>query len=341
MKRTDLLAVIFICTILLGCTQTVAPQEPILASPSPILPTATIDMPLLTTIAPSASLPTPEPTMPGGLPPVYSELNEAFLNAKLLPDVYWKTNNKTNLPKSGKSVSIPSGRVAFAFLPTRPRQEKSIWIDEETLRQIISEVNTSKVLTDSSQIDWAQADFKDYWLNLYVLTDDNVYNRIYLWGPICYNKDVYVDISVESIGEEFAFEHWRIESPGLGQMLIDVWGPKFDLRRLNDVIRIDMRVTNSHDKAKEGNTVMLEGDAAKNIAKRMLETARIQSGYGKCGYTIELCFTFSDGSTVLGWLNGDSCPGIAMDNGPNIMFDKEITKELYRLVNYGEGFISD
>lgn len=50
--------------------------------------------------------------MPGGLPRVSSEnneLNKAFINAKLLPDTYWETDNKTNLPIEGAAVSIPSG----------------------------------------------------------------------------------------------------------------------------------------------------------------------------------------------------------------------------------------
>lgn len=282
------------------------------------------------------------PAMPGGLPKVYpedDELNKAFFNAILLPEVYWETSNKTNLPWKGAAVSIPSGRLAFAFLPTRPREEKSIFIDEAVLKKIISEVNSAKVLSNSSRIDWAQADFQDYWLILYVLTDGKVYNRIELWGPIYHKKGVYVNISVQSEGSsEYAYENWRIESPELGRMLIDIWGPKFDLRRFHDVTRIDMRVMDPNDKR---NTAALEGNAARNMAERMLETAKVVTGYGKCGYNIELCFTFTDGTTELGWLNGDSCPGIAMDNGPNIMFDKEITRELYKMLDYGDGFISD
>lgn len=282
--------------------------------------------------------------MPGGLPRVYSEnneLNKGFINAKLLPEVFWATDNKTNLPQGGEVVSIPSGRLVFAFLPTRPREEKSIFIDEATLKQIISEIAVANVLPKSSHIDWAQADFQDYWLNLYVLTDGNVYNRIKLWGPIRHKKDVYVDISVMSVDSTYAFESWRIESSALGQILIDTWGPKFDLERLHDVTRIDMRVLNFHDTTKVGNKATLEGDTAKDMAERMLKTAKVVTGYGKCGYNIELCFTFSDGTTELGWLNGDSCTGIAMENGPNIMFDKEITRELYKLLDYGEDFISD
>lgn len=278
------------------------------------------------------------------LPKVYpenDELNKVFNNAKLLPEVYWATGNKTNLPQKGPDVSIPSGRLAFAFLPTRPHEEKSIFIDEATLKKIINEVDTAKVLSDSSQIDWAQADFQDYWLNLYVLTDGNVYNRIGLWGPIRYKKDVYVDISVMSVDGTHAFESWRIESPALGQILIDTWGPKFDLQCFHDVTRIDMRVLDFHDTTKVFNKATLEGSAAKEMAERMLETAKVVTGYGKCGYNIELIFTFSDGTTELGWLNGDSCTGIAMDNGPNIMFDKKITRELYKLLDYGEDFISD
>ncbi len=282
--------------------------------------------------------------MPGGLPKVYSEnneLNKAFINAKLLPEVYWATDNKTNLPKEGETVSIPSGRPVFAFLPTRPREEKSIFIDETILKQIISEIAVAKVLPKSSHIDWAQADFQDYWLNLYVLTDGNVYNRIELWGPIRYKNDVYVDISVMSVDSTYAFESWRIESSALGQILIDTWGPKFDLQRLHDVTRIDMRVLNFYDMTKVGNKATLEGNTAKDMAERMLKTAKVVTGYGKCSYNIELCFTFSDGTTELGWLNGDSCTGIAMDNGPNIMFDKDITRELYKLLDYVEDFISD
>lgn len=282
--------------------------------------------------------------MPGGLPRVSSEnneLNKAFINAKLLPDTYWETDNKTNLPIEGAAVSIPSGRLAFAFLPTRPREEESIFIDEATLKQIISEINVAKVLPKASRIDWAQADFQDYRLNLYILTDGNVYNRIELWGPIRHKKDVYVDISVRSVDSTYAHESWRIESSALGQILIDTWGSKFDLKRLHDVTRIDMRVLNFHDTTKVGNTATLEGDAAQDMAERMLKTAKIVTGYGSCGYNIELCFTFSDGTTELGWLNGDSCTGIAMDNGPNIMFDKEITRELYKLLDYGDDFISD
>ena len=282
--------------------------------------------------------------MPGGLPKVYyenSELNKAFMNAKLLPEVYWQTDNKTNIPKEGAAVSIPSGRLVFAFLPTRPREEKSIFIDETTLKQIISEIDVANVLPKSSHINWAQAEFEDYWLNLYVLTDGNVYNRIQLWGPIRYKKDVYVDISVMSVDSTHAFESWRIESSALGQILIDTWGPKFDLARLHDVTRIDMRVLNYHDTTKVGITAALEGNAAKDMAERMLKTAKIITAYGKCGYNIELCFTFSDGTTQLGWLNGDSCTGIAMDNGPNIMFDKEITRELYKLLDYGEDYIAE
>jgi hypothetical protein len=284
------------------------------------------------------------PAMPGGLPKVYpdnDELNKAFINAKLLPEVYWATDNKTNLPQGSAAVSIPSGRLVFAFLPTRPREEKSILIDEATLKQIINEITVANVLPKSSHIDWAQADFQDYWLNLYVLTDGNVYNRIWLWGPIRHKKDVYVDISVMSVDSTYAFESWRIESSALGQILIDTWGPKFDLERLHDVTRIDMRVLNFHDTTKVGNKATLEGDTAKDMAERMLKTAKVVTGYGKCGYNIELCFTFSDGTTELGWLNGDSCTGIAMENGPNIMFDKEITRELYKLLDYGEDFISD
>ncbi len=284
------------------------------------------------------------PAMPGGLPKVYpenDELNNAFINAKLLPEVYWETNNKTNLPQEGETVSIPSGRLVFAFLPTRPREEKSIFIDEATLKHIISEIAIANVLPKSSHIDWAQADFQDYWLNLYVLTDGNVYNRIEFWGPIRNKNDVYVNISVMSIDSTNAFTSWRIESSALGQILIDTWGPKFDLERLRDVTRIDMRVLNFYDTTKVGNKATLEGNAAKNMAERMLKTAKVVTGYGKCGYNIELSFTFSDGTNALGWLNGDSCPGIAMDNGPNIMFNKEITRELYKLLDYGEGFISD
>ena len=284
------------------------------------------------------------PAMPDGLPKVYpenDELNNAFINAILLPEVYWETNNKTNLPQESETVSIPSGRLVFAFLPTRPREEKSIFIDETTLKHIISEITDANVLPKSSHIDWAQADFQDYWLNLYVLADGNVYNRIELWGPIRYKNDVYVNISVMSIDSTNAYESWRIESSALGQILIDTWGPKFDLERLRDVTRIDMRVLNFYDTTKVGNNATLEGDAAKNMAERMLKTAKVVTGYGKCGYNIELTFTFSDGTTELGWLNGDSCPGIAMDNGPNIMFDKEITRELYKLLDYGENFIPD
>ncbi|NLL04691.1 MAG: hypothetical protein GX270_02635 [Clostridiaceae bacterium] len=282
--------------------------------------------------------------MPGGLPRVYSdnnELNRPFINAKLLPEVYWATDNKTDLPQESEAVSIPSGRLVFAFLPTRPREEKSIFIDETTLKQIINEIAVAKVLPKSSHIDWAQADFQDYWLNLYVLTDGNVYNRIELWGPIRHKKGIYVNISVMSVDGTHAYESWRIESVALGQILIDTWGPKFDLERLHDVTRIDMRVLNLYETTKVGNKVTLEGDAAKNMAERMLNTAKVITGYGKCGYNIELCFTFSDGTTELGWLNGDSCTGIAMEDGPNIMFDKEITRELYKLLDYGEGFIQD
>lgn len=225
--------------------------------------------------------------------------------------------------------------------PTRPREEKSIFIDEATLKHIISEIAIANVLPKSSHIDWAQADFQDYWLNLYVLTDGNVYNRIEFWGPIRNKNDVYVNISVMSIDSTNAFTSWRIESSALGQILIDTWGPKFDLERLRDVTRIDMRVLNFYDTTKVGNKATLEGNAAKNMAERMLKTAKVVTGYGKCGYNIELSFTFSDGTNALGWLNGDSCPGIAMDNGPNIMFNKEITRELYKLLDYGEGFISD
>ncbi len=277
--------------------------------------------------------------MPGGLPKIYpegDELNKVFMNAKLLPNVYWETDNKTDFPKGTEAVSIPSGRLAFAFVPTRPHEEKSISIDEETLEKIISEINTAKVLQDSSKVDWAQADFQDYWLNLYVLTDGNVYNCIYLWGPIRYKKAVYVDVSVQSIGGAFTFENWRIESAELGRILIELWGPKFDLERLRDVTRVELRVLEPEDK---GNTVILEGDAARDMAGRILKTAKVTTGYGKCGYNIEVCFSFSDGTTELGWLNGDSCPGIALDNGPNLMFDKEITRELYQLLDYGEDFI--
>jgi beta-lactamase regulating signal transducer with metallopeptidase domain len=284
------------------------------------------------------------PAMPGGLPKVYpenDEFNKAFINAKLLPEVYWETNNKTNLPQEGATVSIPSGRLVFAFLPTRPREVKPIFIDEATLKQIISEIAVAKVLPKPSRIDWAQADFQDYWLNLYVLTDGKAYNRIELWGPIRHKKDVYVDISVRSVGSTYAFETWRIESSALSQILIDTWGPKFDLQRFQDVTRIDMRVLNFYSTTKVGNKATLQGNAAKDMAERMLKTSKVVTGYGKCGYNIELSFTFADGTTELGWLNGDSCPGIAMDNGPNIMFDKEITRELYKLLDYGEGFISD
>jgi beta-lactamase regulating signal transducer with metallopeptidase domain len=277
------------------------------------------------------------PAMPGGLPKVYpenDERNNAFINALLLPEVYWETNNKTNLPQEGETVSIPSGRLVFAFLPSRPREEKSIFIDETTLKHITSEIATANVLPKSSQINWAQADFQDYWLNLYLLTDGNVYNRIELWGPIRYKNDVYVDISVMSIDGTNAYASWRIESPALGQILIDTWGPKFDLERLHDVTRIDMRVLNFYDTTKVGNKATLEGDAAKNMAERMFKTAKVVKGYGKCPYNIEVSFTFSDGTNELGWLNGDSCTGIAMDNGPSIMFDKEITRELYKLLDY-------
>ncbi|MGI6162212.1 MAG: hypothetical protein ACOYJD_09310 [Christensenellales bacterium] len=286
----------------------------------------------------------PKPPLPGTLPSVYpenDELNKPFINAKLLPEVYWATGNNTNLPKEGETVSIPSGRLAFAFLPTRPREAKSIYIDESNLEQIINEISIAKVLPKLSHIDWTEAHFQDYWLNLYVLTDGNVYNCITLSGPIYYKDDVYVNISVQGIGDTFAFETWRVESPALGQILIDTWGSKFDLRRFHDVTRIDMRVLNFHDTTKVGNKATLEGNAAKDMAERMLEAAKVVTGYGKCGYNIELSFIFSDGTTELGWLNGDSCPGIAMDNGPNIMFDKEITKELYKLLDYGEDFISD
>lgn len=284
------------------------------------------------------------PSMPGNLPKVYpesDELNKPFVNAEPLPDVYWETDNKTDLPKEGADVSIPSGRLAFSFLPTRPHEAKSIFIDKTKLEQIISEISGANVLPKPSGIDWTQADYQDYRLNLFILTDGNVYNCIALSGPIFYKEDVYVNISVQSIGGAFAFETWRIESSALGQMLIDVWGPKFDLQRFHDVTRIDMRLMDYHDSTKVGNTAKLEGTAAKDMAERMFETATIETGYGKCGYNIELSFTFSDGTTELGWLNGDSCPGIAMDNGPNIMFDKEITRELYKLLDYGEDLISD
>ncbi len=126
--------------------------------------------------------------------------------------------------------------------PTRPREEKSIFIDEATLKHIISEIANANVLPKLSHIDWTQADFQDYWLNLYVLTDGNVYNRIELWGHIRYKDDVYVNISVMSLDSTYAYESWRIESSELGQILIDTWGPKFDLERLHDVTRIDMTI---------------------------------------------------------------------------------------------------
>lgn len=281
------------------------------------------------------------PNMPGGLPDVYPESEEAnrtFFHAQLLPDVYWATENNTDMPIAGKMVSIPSGRVAFAFLPTRPHESMSIYLDENKLQQLIGEIAAAEVLQKSSRVDWAKADFDDYRLDLYVLTDGGVYNCVSLSGPIRYQEDTYVDIGVQRIGGMPAFETWRVKSPALGAMLQDIWGPKFDLARFSTVTRIDMRVLTSEG---DGNTAVLEGSAAKDIAERMMKTAQIVSGYGKCGYNIELTFTFSDGSTELGWLNGDSCPGIAMDRGPSIMFDKEITRELYQLLDYGEGFISD
>lgn len=80
-----------------------------------------------------------ELSMPGNLPIVYTrdkDRNEAFIKANLLPEIYWDTENKTDLPIEGDKVSIPSGRLVFAFLPTRPHEDKSINLDEKILKEI-------------------------------------------------------------------------------------------------------------------------------------------------------------------------------------------------------------
>ena len=284
------------------------------------------------------------PTMPGSLPKVYSKdpyRNEPFMNAKLLPEVYWDTYNKTDFPIEGPTISIPSGRPVFAFLPTRPHESKSIVLGEETLENIIAEAQAAKVLLeDASDIDWTKVDFQDYGLILYTLTDGEVYNEIYFRGPIYYEQKTFVDLNVSSIDSGYAFETWRIESDALAQILLDTWGPKFELERFNDVVSMDMRVLGADGEGNaKGNTAFIEGDEAREIAKDMLRTTKILTGYGKCPYNIEIKFTFFDGTTELGWLNGDSCTGIAMDNGPNLRFNGDITKRLYRLLDYGEGYV--
>lgn len=196
-------------------------------------------------------------------------------------------------------------------------------------------------MSHSSQVNWGQAEFQDYWLNLYLLTSDNVYNHIRFWGPIRIDGKVYVDISVSTIEDTPIFVSWRVESKTLGQILIDIWGPQFDLKRLGDVTSIDLEVLSFWEESQVGNKARLKGEEAKSIGKRILKTAKTESGFGNCGYNIEVTFTFSDGSTVLGWLNGDSCPGISFDNGPNIMFHKEITEKFYKLLKYGDDFISE
>ena len=93
-----------------------------------------------------------EPSMPDNLPKVYpenDELNKPFVDAEPLPDICWETDNKTDLPKEGADVSIPSGRLAFSFLPTRPYEAKSIFIDKTKLEQIISEFSETHIITST------------------------------------------------------------------------------------------------------------------------------------------------------------------------------------------------